>query len=568
MNGKHTAWGLLLLFFNCCIGLSSASSQNITEEWVEKMASPLVDRGIADGLSIGYVEGEHWGIVHLGTANQDKQTADFRTVYEIGSISKVFTSLLLADAVVRGEIDLDAVAEVANPAGIQFPTYNDTPITWIDLSTHRSGLPRLPTNFQPTDMVDPYRNYDSKEAAAFLKEYKLPRKPGESHEYSNFGVSVLGYMIAQKAGKSFEQLLQEKIAEPLGMIDCIVSSLDNQGQKLATPHSKFGSATPRWTFADLPGAGGVNASMRDMMRFAKAQLNPPSEELGEAIELAWKQHRDADASGPAMGLGWLIKGDGQTRWHNGGTGGSSSALFINRDSKCAVIVLCNTSLHTAVDELAMKLVMKAAGQEVEPEPVVAAGDEQDDVEIHAKLRSRLVGRYQLAPEFVFDVNDEDGHLMVSVTNQPTMEVFPDSATHWSPRGLDAQLEFKLGKTGPATKLILHQNGNRQSARRIESERENSDDEAGELVVDAKLRRRLEGRYQLTPDFIFDVEDDDGHLMVGITNQPTQEVFPESATLWSYRGVDAQLEFKLSKAGPAKKLVLLQDGNRQTARRIK
>ena len=416
-------------------------------------------------------------------------------------------------------------------------------------------------------MNDPYQKYDSKLAAAFLEEYELPRKPGESQEYSNFASSVLGYLVAQKAGKSYEQLLQERIAEPLGMDDCIVSSLDDQGQKLATPHSKFGSATPRWTFADLPGAGGINASMRDMMRFAKAQLNPPSGELGDAIELAWKQQRDADASGAAMGLGWLIKGDGQTRWHNGGTGGSRSAMFINRDLQCAVIVLSNTALHTGVDELAMKLVMKAAGQEVEQEPVMATEKEQDDVEIDAKLRSRLVGRYQLAPGFIFDVNDEDGHLMVSVTNQPTMEVFPDSATHWSPRGLDAQLEFKLGKTGPATKLILHQNGNRQSARRIESERENSDDEAGELVVDAKLRGRLAGRYQLRPDFIFDVEDDDGHLMVGITNQPTQEVFPDSATLWSYRGVDAQLEFKLSKTGPARKLVLLQDGNRQTARRI-
>ena len=568
MNRKHVAWVLLVTFLICGIGSNTALSQNLTKEWVRKMASPLVENRVADGLSIGYLEGEHWGIVHLGTANQDKQTADFRTVYEIGSVSKVFTSLLLADAVVRGEIDLDAAAQVANPAGIQFPSYNDTPITWLDLSTHRSGLPRLPTNFQPTDMVNPYRNYDSKEAAAFLKEYELPRKPGESQEYSNFATSVLGYLVAQKAGESYEQLLQERIAEPLGMDDCTISLSSDQKKRLAQPHSKFGSPTSRWTFADLPGAGGISASMRDMMRFAKAQLDPPSGKLGEAIELAWKQHGDADASGAAMGLGWMIAGDGQTRWHNGQTGGSRSALFINRELKCAVIVLCNTSLDTGVDELAMKLVLKAAGQEVEQEPVMATEEEQDDVEIDAKLRSRLVGRYQLAPELIFDVNDEDGHLMVSVTNQPTMEVFPDSATQWSPRGFDAQLEFKLGKTGPATKLILHQNGNRQSARRIEPERENSDDEAGELVVDAKLRRRLEGRYQLTPNFIFDVEDDDGHLMVGITNQPTQEVFPDSATLWSYRGVDAQLEFKLSKTGPARKLVLLQDGNRQTARRIK
>ena len=462
MNCKHLAWGVLVILANCCIGLPIASSQNLTEEWVQKAASPLVKNKIADGLSIGYVEGEHWGVVHLGTASGDGETAKLRTVYEIGSISKVFTSLLLAGAVVRGEIDLDAAAEVANPAGIEFPSYDGTPITWIDLSTHRSGLPRLPTNLPLTNLTNPYRDYDSKLAAAFLKEYKLPRKPGEAQEYSNFAVSVLGYMIAQKAGKSYEQLLQERIAKPLGMTECTVSTVGDQRQRLAAPHKKFGSSTPRWTFADLSGAGGINASMRDMMRFAKAQLDPPTGELGEAIELTWKQHRDADASGGAMGLGWLIAGDGQTRWHNGGTGGSRAAMFINRELKSAVIVLCNTAVNNEVDELAMKLIQKAAGLEVELDPVV---EKQDDVENDAELRGRLVGRYRVA-NFIFDVNDEDGHLMVGITNQPTQEVFADSATVWSYRGVDAKLEFKLNKTGPAKRLILHQNGIKQTARRI------------------------------------------------------------------------------------------------------
>jgi len=466
MNRQYFTRTLLLIVVNVCICLPVASSQNLTREWIQQIASPLVENRIADGLSIGYVEGEHWGIVHLGTANKKGDAADFGTVYEIGSISKVFTGLLLADSVVRDEIDLDTAASVVNPAGIKLPSLDDTPITWGDLSTHRSGLPRLPLNFQPDNMDNPYREYDSKRAAEFLKEYKLTRKPGESHEYSNFGVSVLGYLVAQNAGQSYEQLLQERISEPLGMEDCSVSLSRAQKTRLAQPHSKFGTPTSRWTLADLPGAGGVNASMRDMMRFAKAQLNPPAGKLGEAIELAWSQQRDVGASGPAMGLGWVIAGDGQTRWHNGQTGGSSSAMFINRDLKCAVIVLCNTSLNTEIDQLATQLVLKAAGQGVEPDRVDAAEDQGGDLEIDAKLRGRLVGRYQLAPNFIFDVNDQDGHLMVGITNQPTQEVFPDSAIRWSYRGVDAQLEFKLGKTGPARKLVLHQNGARQTARRV------------------------------------------------------------------------------------------------------
>ncbi len=107
-------------------------------------------------------------------------------------------------------------------------------------------------------------------------------------------------------------------------------------------------------------------------------------------------------------------------------------------------------------------------------------------------------------------------------------------------------------------------GNRQQADEAASV-ERADDE---MAIDAKLRDRLVGRYQLMPNFIFDVNDRDGHLMVGITNQPTQEVYPDSPTRWSYRGIDATLEFKLTKTGPAKSLVLHQNGAKQTAHRIK
>jgi D-alanyl-D-alanine-carboxypeptidase/D-alanyl-D-alanine-endopeptidase len=466
MNGQRWTLSLLFLAVNCSVGVPIALSQNLTNQWVEKAAGPLVEKRVVDGLSIGYIEGEHYGIVHLGSSNQAKEKATNLTVYEIGSLSKVFTSLLLADAVSRKEIDLNAAVDVANPAGIRLPSRDDRSIKWIDLSTHRAGLPRLPGNLPLTDLVNPYHDYDSKKAATFLNQYELPRQPGKSHEYSNFGASVLGYLVAQKAGKSYQQLLQERIAEPLKMADCTVSLTSDQKKRLATPHDQFGSATSLWTFADLPGAGGIHATMRDMMRFAKAQLTPPTGTLGDAIELAWKQHSEADASGPAMGLGWMIAGDGQTRWHNGQTGGSHSALFINRQLKCAVIVLCNTAV-TEVDQLALQLVMKAAGQEVKPEPSKTSDKDSNKLAIDAKLRSRLVGRYQLTPNFIFTVSDRDGHLMVGITNQPTQEVFPDSPTRWSYRGVDATLEFNLTKTGPAKSLVLHQNGAKQTARRID-----------------------------------------------------------------------------------------------------
>lgn len=466
MNKRYCTAALLSIAMSSLTWIHIAAAQGLTDQSVESAARPLIENRVVDGLSIGYIQGDRSGIVHLGRTNQAGQKPNDRTVYEIGSISKVFTSLLLADATLRGQINLDTPANVANPARIRLPSLDGRSIKWIDLSTHRSGLPRLPTNLSPADPTNPYRDYDSKKAAEFLNSYKLPRAPGKSQEYSNLGVSVLGYLLAQKVGKSYQQLLRERIAAPLKMTDCTVALSSDQTKRLATPHAQFGSSTSPWTFADMPGAGGIHATIRDMMNFAKAQLNPPDGAIGEAIELAWKQQTEADASGPAMGLGWMIA-DGQTRWHNGQTGGFTSAIYINRKYKCAIVILCNTSVPGKIDELAMQLLMKAASADAKGGSTSAPDRDSEKLAIDAKLRSRLTGRYQLAPNFIFTVTDRNGHLMVGITNQPTQEVFPDSPTRWSYHGVKATLEFKLPKTGSATSLVLHQNGIDQTARRMD-----------------------------------------------------------------------------------------------------
>ncbi len=328
------------------------SAQTLSAETVAAAAAPLIENKIVDEISIGFIQNEKRGTVHLGHTANGRSKADDNTLYEIASISKVFTSLLLADAVVRGEIRLEDAATLDNNADIEFPAYQGRSISWLDLSTHRSGLPRLPGNMKVTSIKNPYRRYDSKKAAAALAELKLTRPPGESQEYSNFAVSVLGYMVGQSAGKSYQELLRQRIAKPLGMMDCTVAMSEAQKKRLATPHVSVGSPTPDWTWADLPGAGGVRASMADMMRFAEAQLNPPKSKLGEAIELAWQQHTAADDSGPAMGLGWLIIDD-ETRWHNGQTGGSHSMLMVNREKQTAIVLLSNTAAD--IDQLAFEL---------------------------------------------------------------------------------------------------------------------------------------------------------------------------------------------------------------------
>ncbi len=579
---------VLIAFF-----YSTGSAQTLTEPIVTDAALPLIKNEIAQGISIGYVQGDSWGIVHLGSAKPSGQKADNQTLYELGSISKVFTSLLLADSVVRGDIELESNAEIKNAAGIRLPTRDGRSITWLNLSTHRSGLPRLPANINAGSLKDPYRNCDSTNAAEALANYRLDRKPGEAHEYSNFAVSVLGYLIAEKEGKSYQELLHERIAQPLGMTDCTVDLTNDQKQRFAFPYEKVGSPTLAWSFADMPGAGGVRANMRDMMRFAKAQLDPPSGTLGEAIELAWKKHSESDATGPAMGLGWMIAGDGETRWHNGGTGGSRSAIFINRRIKSAVVVLCNTSVENEVDALAAHLIQVAAGTPNAKQPTFDKPTSKEQNQNQNAPKVSPFASVGLNNELVF-VQYEGQILLWQEIDGIKVEDIIASAkkqfgNQWGKRIREDLVEVLWGmghRPGETVKLRMQDfktkeevlvaeakmtSENRQAVK-AESKALAGNPVVGDMnepvAIDAKQRARLVGRYQLAPNFIFDVQDRDGRMMVGITNQPTQEVFADSPTHWSYRGVDATLEFKLEVAGPAKSLVLHQNGIDQTAKRIK
>jgi CubicO group peptidase (beta-lactamase class C family) len=227
--------------------------------------------------------------------------------------------------------------------------------------------------------------------------------------------------------------------------------------RFAKPHVSVGTPSKPWTFADMPGAGGIRSSLADMVTFAKAQINPPQNDAGRAIELAWKKHVDGE---PAMGLGWHIAGDGSSRWHSGQTGGFHSMILVNRDLELAVVVLSNTA-SKELDRLAHDLIQSLAGVQVTPRVF------EEAIEVKPEVMRRYVGKYQLTPTFVFTVSIDDNKLMVGVTNQPTLQVFPRSETEWFYKVVDASLTFKLDATGRCTALELFQNGIRQTARRLE-----------------------------------------------------------------------------------------------------
>jgi len=334
---------------------------------VADLAEPMVESGEVAGLSIGIVSLDPSGklqteTLHFGNATGKVRPTD-DTLYEIGGMTNVFTGILLANAVTRGEVTLETPAEKLMQSGVTMPSIGNRKVTLIDMVTHRSGLPRIADNMPMTNFNDPYHDYTSQLANQFLNEYELTYPPGTHHEYSNFAMAYLGHLLARTPGaenyESYDAMLLERIAGPLGMKSTKVQ-LNDKTDQLAIGHTKRGKVAEPWTWADMPGAGGICSTIADMNRFMAAQLQAPGSEAGKAIDLAFKKQAEPLGRGPAMGLGWHIHQDGSTRWHNGKTGGFAAAMFVNRKLNLGICVLSNTASDN-VTSLAAKLIRFKAG---------------------------------------------------------------------------------------------------------------------------------------------------------------------------------------------------------------
>ncbi len=431
-------------------------------ERVDRLVQPYVDNEVIVGMTIGVLhEGRETTFGYGRMSKADARVPDGESVFEIGSASKVFTGVLLADAVMQGQVKLDQPAGDLLPSGTKMPTRGKRAITLRDLSTHVSGLPRLPDNLKILQPDNPYADYSVEDLYAFLKSHKLKRAPGEASEYSNLGQGLLGHLLARQRKATYEKLLRERIAMPLNMTSTTITLNELQQARLAPPHRADGHPDGNWDLPTLAGAGAIRSTANDMLRFAKANLNPPANELGQALELAWKVHQKPLAKGEfAKGLGWHVAHDGSTRWHNGQTGGYHSMLLVNPETQTSVVLLTNTATGE-VDQLAQDILRMIAGVKVEPRKF------EKTVEVPPKVMRKYVGKYKLAPGVVFTVTIKDDKLMVGLTGQPTFQVHARSETEWSYKVVKATLIFEVDDDGKCTSLELLQNGRRQKAKRLE-----------------------------------------------------------------------------------------------------
>jgi len=435
----------------CCSAVLSTVSYGFDDQ---KKIDPFARQWIQDqllvGVVVGIVKGEQTQVIAYGEIIKGSGISpDGSTLYEIGSISKVFTGVLLASLIQSGDLDLKDPLQKFLPPSATVPVYGGKPITLEHLATHTSGLPRMPDNFNPADPLNPYADYTVEQMVAFLSGYNLKRPPGQ-YEYSNYAMGFLGHVLARHMGMSYEQLLKDRICKPLMMNDTGITLNRGQQKRLAPPYNAALNPVKNWDIPALAGAGAIRSSVNDMIKFVRANLEKNSKTLSKAMRFArLKRHQMED--GLAMGLGWHFARDGVTLWHNGGTGGYHSWLAISPDNGVGVVVLANTA-NMRLDEFGEQVTRIALGRKVKPpEP-------RKTIHVDPARLKSYTGHYTMTPEFALRVTVEKDRLMVQATGQDKFPVFPASKTKFFYKVVNAEITFVPDAKGEINKLILHQDG--------------------------------------------------------------------------------------------------------------
>jgi len=303
-------------------------------EWPERVAAAhqyLVGRGHIDPIvAVSTPEGRH----HCG---------DVDARCEIGSVTKVFTALLLAELARTGEAGLDTRVADLVPAGTRMAHGVDL-ITLEHLACHRSGLPRLPPGLMSKSLstkalADPYAEIDEDQLLHALAQTKVRGTPGQAPvRYSNFGVGLLGMLLGRVTGRGFEQALMTRVIEPFGL-----AATSFADEPLHPGHHR-GKPVGPWHLAAMAGAGGLRAPASDLLRFLEI-VRDGGGPLDEAI--AETQRPRTDRGRLQVGLGWFLLGDGDVLMHDGGTLGARSEIRLERHSGTAVVVLGDGRRGTA-----------------------------------------------------------------------------------------------------------------------------------------------------------------------------------------------------------------------------
>lgn len=472
-----------------------------------------------------------------------------KIVFEIGSITKVFTGLLLAQAVVEKKVALETTIGSLLDANLKFADPRIPAITLKQLSTHTSGLPRLPDNLAAGAVEDdPYAHYDEKRLLAYLKSAELEGEGPYACSYSNLGVGLLGHLLGKVYGTSWEKAMVTKICLPLGLNDTAV-----EPEKLprAAPHAGEKVVKP-WHLDAVAGAGALRSTAADLMTFGEAMLHPEKTPLKDAFAIAMQAQADAPGMGGQIGLGvFLGRREGEGFFsHDGGTGGYSSSLQVIPSKEVVLVALINNN------SLSGSAVI-AAMSDAKP----ATPQQQKEMSLPAETLAQYPGVYELDRDSRFTVLLRDGQLWVNLTGQAFLRAFANAPDRFFYKAVAAEIAFNRDQ-GRIKSLTLFQNGRELLAKRTAAP-----------PPDYKLRTAKElqpyaGEYLLMGAKKLKITVRGGTLFAQLEGQGAAPVFETATDRFEYDVVKAVLIFARDDEKRISGLTLLQNGLPMPASRVK
>ena len=468
---RAVRWPLLMgiIIAGRCAGQVPPVSLAPPDPEIRRILAERIDRYRQSvGIGVGVVNARGSRIVAYGALDQGNPEAlNGDTVFEIGSITKVFTSLLLADMVQRGELALDDPAAKYLPAEVRLPQRSGRRITLQDLATHTSGLPADPPDLSPRDAANPLADYPLDRLYAFLSGSALTRDIGSHYEYSNVGSALLGQALCQRAGMDYEALVEARIAKRLGMSGTRISLDQETRKRLAVGHSYMLEPVPNWDMPAFAGSGALKSTANDLLKLLGGVLGYTATPLARAMTAMLNVRRATGQPTRESALGWdvlkLARGY-ELVFKDGATGGYRSFVGFDMSTRTGVAVLSNTAATAGIVDIGMHLLnpeipLESAKSLIPPK-------QRAVVSVDPRVLSGYVGQYRFSKGDTLTVSLDGDRFFEQHSGELKVQIYPESPRDYFCKLFDEQVTFRTDSRGRTSGLVYTQNGIGRRARRI------------------------------------------------------------------------------------------------------
>ncbi len=456
----------------------TAPSQDAIQSAIDQLIQPLIDDQWAESVVVGTVTQEGSQIiVYSQLSTGDSQLPDADTLFEIGSLTKVFTALLLADMVERGEVSLDDPIQEFLPDEVQVPRRADGDIRLVELATHTSGLPHIGDNFwrDGDNIFDAdvaarrWAGYSQDDIYECLQRLDSPIIGEREFAYSNFGMGLLGHILERQSGKGYEELLIERICDPLEMTSTRITLTDDLRSRWAQGHNADGAPTEPWEgeSSALVGAFGIRSTPHDLQNFLKANLGLMDSPLSSAIQAAHSE-RFVRNDLERVGLGWN-RNKFNVVFHTGTTGGFRCSMFMLPEFQVGAFVVTNTQVGGSTDSRAFEfetvggsLLNILVG--VPPLPMSLP----KPLTIDPEQLADYVGHFKPSPEEPesLEITQVDGTLQVSIPGLMTRQLYLQADDVFFMKEYALELAFERDESGAVSSVTARHVGGSQILHRV------------------------------------------------------------------------------------------------------